>query len=970
MLFSRRNKTFFCCAGLLISGAVCGFDLVKDGKAAEIILPGNADPSSRLAAEELSEYTGKVTGIRLPIVTGPSEAANKVYIGTLETLKNVPEPAEKVLRSAKQDEAHFIKAEGNTLWIIGKQEVAELYGTYQFIEEKLGVRWLKAADEFDSGEYVPKQKDVVLPDYEKFREPAFAFRILDQAASHSYWIPEKGKIWATRNGYQAPIHYLCAIPYDKPDSKFCKFYAPRIPRSQNALGGGHMTFCDAMPRKVYFESHPEYFALIDGKRVSGQQYCISNPEVRRNVADYIIRKLDANHGLGYFLFGMVDVNDGWCECEECRKLDGNDTTADGFQNVSTRFQKTVRAIADMVYEKYPDADLREWVYHTYRQIPRGVTLAPKMKFQFCPHGRCYAHELDDPGCLRNIRMYKLLLEWLDFAPELYTYEYLSPSGIYYVCHELVIGHDLRLYKRLGLTGWKEEAVFADSKFYPPKKNDTRGDIMPSNWQFYYVSGKLLWDPDLDEKQLLDEAESLYYGSAYPVMKKYHTLRRKLWLNTPVCMGYPFGDPRRPNILNQPGAKDELLNLLDEADKLAGDDKILQYRLACDRRWLNEYWVKPNEAMKALRGKALRAPDATSGIVIDGQGDEPAWVSAYYLTEGLKNFTESQRLLPAELKTTLGILCDRENLYFLVSAMEPSPEKMKLSGQADGNIWEDDGIEFFLYPPTAANTYYHLGINANGVVSDALGVGNPQDFNIPVEVKTRILKDRYIVEVRVPLAKLKLPERGDLWRFHFARNRTIDDELSPRNVSCSGNFSIDGCKYHDFPSYRPLEIGTPLLKNGSFEDLDQEGKPESWFLRGQSSVLKSESGNALKLGNRGDVYQILAYGALAQSPLERKIAFTFNARGRGTVKVQAFRYTDTTDPKAENGYRRKYHGTETIGTYPVTEQPKICQGEYTIRSGEWIGFAFSADDEAVVDDVSLRLIPASRPAGSAKPDKVE
>ena len=140
MKLSNVNKTLCCCAGLLLfSGILHGFDLVKNGKPAVIVLPENADPSSLLAAQELSEYTGKVTGVRLPVVKGKSDAKNKVYIGSLVTLKNIPASAKKALRSAKQDEAHYIKAEGNTLWIIGKQEVAELYGTYQFIEDKRGV---------------------------------------------------------------------------------------------------------------------------------------------------------------------------------------------------------------------------------------------------------------------------------------------------------------------------------------------------------------------------------------------------------------------------------------------------------------------------------------------------------------------------------------------------------------------------------------------------------------------------------------------------------------------------------------------------------------------------------------------------------------------------------------------------------------------------------------------------------------
>ena len=152
-------------------------------------------------------------------------------------------------------------------------------------------------------------------------------------------------------------------------------------------------------------------------------------------------------------------------------------------------------------------------------LPQGVSIHPKMKVQLCLHGRCYAHSLDDPDCPRNEQFYKLLLDWLKAAPELYTYEYFSPSHPYYVCHEQVIGKDLRLYQKLGLYGWKDEGVFPDSKFYPPRKNDTRKDLMPSNWQWAYVTAKLLWNPSLDEKAILDEAEKLYYGKAYPMMKQ-------------------------------------------------------------------------------------------------------------------------------------------------------------------------------------------------------------------------------------------------------------------------------------------------------------------------------------------------------------------------------------------------------------------------------------------------------------------
>ena len=77
------------------------------------------------------------------------------------------------------------------------------------------------------------------------------------------------------------------------------------------------------------------------------------------------------------------------------------------------------------------------------------------------------------------------------------------------------------------------------------------------------------------------------------MKKYHDLRRKLWNNSSYCFGYPTGDQRREALLSAPGAKEKLLALLDEAERLAADDDILKKRLQDDREWLQRYWIKPN-----------------------------------------------------------------------------------------------------------------------------------------------------------------------------------------------------------------------------------------------------------------------------------------------------------------------------------------------------------------------------------------
>ena len=200
-------------SSLAVTAAFCSavslsaFDLVKGNTTADIVLGKSADPSSHLAAKELSDYVGKMSGKKLAVKTDKSDAAYKIYIGTLDTVKDIPADLVKKLKAMESTEACAFLVRGKNMYIIGKNEVAELYGTYHFMEDKLGIRWLKVANKFDSGEYVPSKKDIVIADYVKYRAPYFFKRALDQCGSYGNVIPVNSKVWANRNGYQTPVPY-------------------------------------------------------------------------------------------------------------------------------------------------------------------------------------------------------------------------------------------------------------------------------------------------------------------------------------------------------------------------------------------------------------------------------------------------------------------------------------------------------------------------------------------------------------------------------------------------------------------------------------------------------------------------------------------------------------------------------------------------------------------------------------------
>ena len=940
-------------AGIAFAGGEMEmFELVGEKKCAVVVLPSRPDEATKLSAIELTNYVRKVSGKAMRIAAPDGECCGKgadggyrVVIGTLNTLDSVPPAIKKRLEATDNLEAACIAVDGRTLWIVGKDEVADLYATYHFLETKLGIRWFQAETKEDPGEYVPKMDVVRIKPFAKFRQPRFRIRRLDKCGAAMLPLAIKAETTAVRNGYQVHPPYGKELPYDKPDSPFYRFYAPRCPRRDVSLGGGHTTFSVPMPAKTFFKDHPEYFALIDGKRTMGEQYCFSNPDVQRITAERVISLLDKHQGRGSFLFGMVDVTHGWCECGNCRALDPVPANETSTPNVSTRFNIAVSNMAGMIWSRWPKADLRLWAYHTYRILPQGVRQDPRMLVQFCDHGRCYGHRFDDPGCKRNAEMLELMKGWLKVTPRVSTYEYFTCSHSQYSCHEKDEAHDLRFYASLGVVGWKNEASFSDSYFVPRRKGDDfRSDNFPSVWQWLYVTSKLLWDPDLDEDAILEDAESKYYGVAYPAMAKYHALRRKLWANNRNCVGYPTGDQRRPTLLDMPGAKEELLKYLDEAEELAKDDRIALHRVGRDRTWLKRYWIDPNEKIKAKAGNAFRAVKATTPVRVDGVADEGAWAGAYYVNRLYRCFGDKKEIDPS-LATTFGILYDDENLYFSVKAKER--EMPAVLPGAGAEAWLGDGVEVFLYPPAIDNRYYQIAVNPDGKVYEGVHPAGRGTANFGVKAAGKAVEGGWELEIKIPVRRIHALKAGETWRVLLCRNRVRRENPTAENE----HYSSDACGYHDTVSYHPMEIGCAYLKNGSFSDLDKNGKLRHWAINGGTAVKPEGKANAVVLNGR--LWQTMAHGELAQKNVPRKLRYEFLAKGKGEVSVLFYRYSDTPNPKAKYGYERKFNpAAGKGGTFKLDGELKRCTGEYTVPAGEWNSIVLSSKDSVSVYSVTV------------------
>lgn len=675
------------------------------------------------AAREFADYYRRMSGAELPIEVGGSR------------------PGVLHLRRGERVGAELTAA--GELVVTGTRDNDELFAVRRLLERRFGVRWFKAATDEDPGDYVPASLPVLDRPFRDDYTPRFPIRRLDVTGPRPKVSPVRERLFLDRLGFDL-----------------------RPP-----IGGGSSSVCSAVPQALFAE-HPEYFALVDGKRVKGERLCYSNPAVAELLLKSVLSAYEKSGGRGMFWFGQRDIVPGRCECAACQAMDGSEDEHRG--NASTRFVKLVSSVAPAVYAKYPEADLVVWAHSSYRKPPVGFRPDPRLKIWLFPHGRCYGHALNDPKCGRNRIFNEWLTGWRDVSPNVFVYNHLTCTPLQYACCEEVEAKDIAYYDRLGLLGWKNEVWFPDPK-----------EVFASDWQWLHMTATLLREPWRKGDEVIAEAERLYYGPAAEPMAKYQALRRRLWRESDTCLGYPDDDPRRPSLLSKPGAKERLLASLDEAERLASDDPVFASRVALDRRWLGKYWIEPNEALRALEAKAIAVTSAP-------------WEEAVVFTNFWRGGYRPLEPLPPALGTEVRLRREGGELVVRAVALEPDVGRLVI-GPDDEPAWKDDGIELMLMAPGKPNEILHAVVNPKGKTYAVLRPENrPVTFGL--KAAGAVGDGRYEVEIRVPLAALGDPSAG-LWRFVVGRNRLIRDALTPNGAHVSCN----ACYFHDIKNYLALRF---------------------------------------------------------------------------------------------------------------------------------------------------------------------
>lgn len=713
--------------------------LVKDGRPlAEVVVAEKPPRMAKLAGEEFQAYVEKITGAKLPVVTAPTPGvAVEVYIGKSPFTDKL-----KISDEGLQYGAFKMVSGENWLVLLGHDEdftppepyaynntsipellkkwdaitgdtfgcpVAPLYkgynrelqwwstdqrgslnAVYAFVRMQ-GVRWYMPGE---FGEFCPKNASIALPKVDKTVRPDFPVRNFAQYGQQFATTTRDEILWQMRLGLDGGWDII----------------GP-------SLGHGIQQVIEREETKA---KHPEYYALIGGKRATTGRLapCLSSEGLFQANLKYARAVFDTYHAPQI----SVMPTDGFaslCQCELCAGKGTPERGNDGF--LSDYVWGYVERVARELYKTHPDRKVHCFAYTTYALPPTKIDkFSPNVAVGIC-QGRRWLYDEE-----RFQRLVQLRQDWLaKTSNPLNIFEYYNHArpnkDQLPVVFTHIIGRDLRSLKGISLGEYVE--VF--------RQRDDQNRSLALNHLNMYVTAQCYWDANLDVDALLEEYYTNFYGPARTEMKAFIEFAEKHWMN----------------LAKSKEEIDAFFVLLDKARQAAGDG------LYGKRIDLIAQSVQPikevREKLSIGRDNAYQAIatrcDARD-IVVDGKLDDPFWEKAR--AYDLRDLVSGK---PTPFRTSFKIGCADKSVYFGIRCDEPDMANLNIGATKDGdqNIWSGDNIEILI--ETQSHAYYQFAISPTGALVDVdRKDGINTLWNSGAKVVASRGADYWSLEVQIPL----------------------------------------------------------------------------------------------------------------------------------------------------------------------------------------------------------------------------
>ncbi|MDP2337379.1 MAG: DUF4838 domain-containing protein [Bacteroidota bacterium] len=485
-----------------------------------ISLSPQASESEQWAAKELQHWINEISGVELPIQNlNPASTEPQIIIGYNSEIKektgaNAPEDLDESFRYCNS---------GADILIYGGKMRGTMYGVMAFLENELGCRWYTP-----TVSVIPKKKEFNFTWLDHSEKPGIRVR-------NDFYFEAFDPIWAARNRMNGTLGFA--------ESR-------KQPGGMESYWAVH-TFYPLMPPEEFFGKHPEYYSLIDGKRIFDHaQLCLTNPDVLKIITERIKKRMSESPE---YLIYDVSQNDWYnpCQCEKCQAIVSKEGSESGL------IIWFVNQVAESVEKEFPDKFIGTLAYQYTRTPPKTIRPRDNVVVRLCSIECCFSH--DFKTCPENQSFLSDLQKWSALAPHLYIWDYVVNFSHYVMPYPnfKVLQSNIQTFRENNSIGIMEQASY-----------QSRGGEF-SELRAYLIS-RLLWNPDGDVEKVINDFMYGYYGRAGQLIRRYFDiLQNRVTPVTHIHLGLAPDDPV---------FSDEFVTksceIFEEAAKVADNEEIL------------------------------------------------------------------------------------------------------------------------------------------------------------------------------------------------------------------------------------------------------------------------------------------------------------------------------------------------------------------------------------------------------------
>ncbi|MBR5262812.1 MAG: DUF4838 domain-containing protein [Clostridia bacterium] len=433
-----------------------------------IVVAQNASQTDKYAAERLKYYLDKITGKDIAIITDNDGADAEICVGaTNRTDADLADKAEGSYIITSSSERVIINGTGNK---------GTINGVYAFLEKYCGCHWYEA-----EVIVIPENSALSVPaDINEGYTPYFEYTETDTASSRDIE-------FSLANGLTGGVYRSFTAEQGSQVG-----YIGRFAHTMTTL------FCKA---EEYFDEHPEYFSLRDGKRVP-EQLCLTNDDVKDIVTAEVLALLEEQHNpeADIQIISLTQHDNFlYCQCDKCKALDEENGSQSGtmitFVNEIARRVKAHGGYDNVVFDTF--------AYQYTRKAPTRVVPREDVIVRLCSIECCFGHTLDDESCELNVDFMNDLKEWKKICNRIYIWDYVNNyrETVCIFPNFGVLQRNVQIFAENNVKG-----VYEEGNYYIDECDAEFAEMRT------YLLSKLMQNPYIDYSAEMDGYLNAVYGA--------------------------------------------------------------------------------------------------------------------------------------------------------------------------------------------------------------------------------------------------------------------------------------------------------------------------------------------------------------------------------------------------------------------------------------------------------------------------